>query len=85
VLQAGGIGHITHHVIRLQFERIRRAVGETPLEESKGLVHFMLAIGVAHRTQDAHRLVAGPDRPAWGRVAVVYSDLRFVQHGLDPG
>jgi hypothetical protein len=49
---------ITDHVIRLQFERVRRAVGETPLEEGKGLVHFMLAIGVAHRTQDAHRLVA---------------------------
>ena len=35
VLKAGGIGQITHHVIRLQFEGVRRAVGETPLEEVK--------------------------------------------------
>ena len=39
-------------------------------QESEALVHFMLAIGVAQSTQDAHGLVAGPDRPAWGRVAV---------------
>jgi hypothetical protein len=30
VLKASCIGHITHHVIRLQFERERCAVGETP-------------------------------------------------------
>src|SRR5436190_17718160 len=71
VLKASGIGHVTHHVIRLQFERVGRAVGETPFEESECLVHFMLPINVARRTQDAHRLVAGPERPAWGRVAVV--------------
>jgi hypothetical protein len=42
----------------------------TASKESEALVHFMLAIGVAQSTQDAHGLVAGPDRPAWGRVAV---------------
>jgi DNA invertase Pin-like site-specific DNA recombinase len=36
--QAGGIGHITQHVIRLQFERVRRAVGETPLEDLERIV-----------------------------------------------
>ena len=69
-LKAGGIGHITLHVIRLQFEGVRRAVGETLLEEGEALVHFMLAIGVAQRAKDAYGLVAGPDQPAWGRVAV---------------
>ena len=84
MLQAGGIGHVTHHVIRLhsnaydvQSEKLSRA--------SEGLVHLMLPIGVAQRTQDAHGLVAGPERPAWVRVAVVQGDLRFVQRGLDPG
>jgi len=28
VLKAGGIGHIIHLVIRLQLERVRRAVGK---------------------------------------------------------
>jgi hypothetical protein len=37
----------------------------TASKESETLVHFMLAIGVAQSTQDAHGLVAGPDRPAW--------------------
>jgi len=45
---------------------LRRAVGETPLEESECLVHFMLPINVAKRTQDAHRLVAGPRAPGVG-------------------
>jgi hypothetical protein len=36
--QAGGMGHITQHVIRLQFERARRAVGETPLEDLERIV-----------------------------------------------
>ena len=71
MLKAGGVGHITQDVIRLQFERVGRAVGETPIEESECLVHFMLPINVAQRTQDAHGLVAGPERPAWGRVGLV--------------
>jgi hypothetical protein len=37
------------------------------------------------RTQDAHGLVAGPERPAWGRITVVQGELRLVQRGLDPG
>lgn len=45
----------------------------------------MLATGVAPRTQDAHRVVVGPERPARGRVAVVQGELRFVQRRLDPG
>src|SRR5215208_175493 len=85
VLKAGGIGHVAHHVIRLQFERVRRAVGEAPPEGSEEFVELMLPMRVAPRTQDAHRLVPGPERPAWGRVAVVQGELRFVQRGLDPG
>ena len=40
VLQAGGIGHITHHVIRLQFERVRGAVGELLSRKVKASVHI---------------------------------------------
>ena len=75
MLKTGGIGHITHHVIRLQFEGLPRGGGETPLEKSEALVHFMLAIGVAQRAKDAYGLVAGPDGPAWGRVAVEHGKL----------
>jgi hypothetical protein len=38
----------------------------------------MPTIGVAQRTQNAHGLVAGPQRAAWGRVAVEEGELRFV-------
>jgi hypothetical protein len=30
VFKAGGVGHVAHHVIRMQFERVRRAGGEAP-------------------------------------------------------
>jgi hypothetical protein len=78
VLKASCIGHITHHVIRLQFERERCAVGETPLEESEGFVHLMPAKGVAPGTQDAHRLVAdsarrGPASPLCTARSASYS------------
>ena len=69
VLKAGCIGHITHHVICLQFERERCAVGETPLEKNEGLVHFLPAIGVTPSTQDApgslrdHSARRGPASP----------------------
>ena len=42
--KAGGIGHITHHVISLQFERELCAVGETALEESEALLSALLAL-----------------------------------------
>src|SRR5829696_4306762 len=45
----------------------------------------MLSMGVAPRTQDAHGLVAGPERPAWRGVPVMQGELRLVQGGFDPG
>src|SRR3712207_1682060 len=69
MLKAGGVGHVAHHVIRLQFKRVRRAVGEALREGSEEFVQLLLPMGVAPRTQHAHGLVAGPERPAWGRVA----------------
>src|SRR3954462_11328944 len=74
VLKAGGVGHVAHHVIRLQFERVRRAFGEAPRERSEELVQLILAMRVAPRTQDAHGLIAGPERPARDRVAVVQGE-----------
>src|SRR5436190_15805878 len=85
VLEAGGVGHVAHHVIRLQLELIRRAVGEAPREGSEEFVQLVLPMGVAPRTEDAHGLVTGPERPARARVAVVQGKLRVVQGGLDPG
>ncbi len=84
VLQAGCVGHVTDHVVRLELERVRRAVGETVREGSEELGHFLLPMCVAPRTQDAHGLVAGPERPAWGRVAFVQGQLCLAQRRLDP-
>src|SRR5436190_20929297 len=85
VLKAGGVAHVPHHVIRLQLELVRPAFGEAPREGSEEFVQLMLPMGVAPRTEDTYGLVAGPERPAWGRVAVVQGELRLVQGGLDPG
>src|SRR3954451_17735627 len=85
VLKTCGVGHVAHDVIRLEFERVRRAVGEAPRQGSEEFVELMLPMGVAPRTQDAHGLVAGPERPARGCVAVVRGELRLVQDGPDPG
>ena len=48
------------------------------------VVDLTLSKCVAHRTEDAHWLVARPERPAWVCVAVVQGELGFVQRGLDP-
>jgi hypothetical protein len=85
VFKAGGVGHVAHHVIRMQLERVRPARGEAPPERSEEFVELVLPMRVAPRTQNAHRLVTGLERPARGRVAVVQGELRFVQGGLDPG
>src|ERR671924_1812931 len=76
VLKAGGVGHVADRVIRLQFERVRGAVGEARREGSEEFVQLTLPMGVAPRTQDAHRFVARPERPTWRRVAVVQGELR---------
>src|SRR6476619_1807597 len=84
-LEADGVGHVAHHVIRLQFERVRRAFGEAFREGREEFVQLMLPMGVAPRTEDAYGRVARPERPAWRGVAVVQGELRLVQGGLDPG
>src|SRR6185436_11755335 len=71
VLESGGIGHVARHVVRLKLELVRRAVGEALREGAEQLVELILPEGVAPRTQDAHGLVAGPERPPRARVAVV--------------
>src|SRR6266446_2684589 len=78
VLEAGGICHVTHHVIRHDFEHVRRAVRETLFEPRERYVYFTLPIDIARRSQNAHGLVARPQGPAQGRVAVMESDLRFI-------
>ncbi len=69
VLQAGGIGNITHHVIRLELERLRRAVGETPPEGNEELVQLILPMAFRNepttltaslRDQSARRGAASP-------------------------
>jgi len=47
-------------------------------------VDLTLSYSVAKRTEDAHWLVARPDRPAWACVAVVQGQFGFVQRGLYP-
>src|ERR1700733_1030095 len=85
VLQAGRVGHVACYVAGLQLEGVGRAVGAHVAQESEEIVDLLLAIGVARRPQDAHGLVARPERPAGGRVAVVQRQLRFVQRCPDPG
>ena len=69
VLQAGGIGNITHHVIRLELERLGRAVGETPPEGNEELVQLILPMAFRNepttltaslRDQSARRGAASP-------------------------
>lgn len=84
VLKAGGVGYVAHHVVRLQFENVRRAIGEGPLEGGEEFVELTLPHGVAQRTKDAYWLVARPECSAWARVAVVQGEFGFVQCGLDP-
>src|SRR4029077_1565037 len=79
------VGHVAHHVMRQELERVRRALGEAPPEGREELVDLLLPVGVPPRTQDTHGLIAGPERPAWGGVAVVQGELRFVERALDPG
>ena len=64
-LKAGGIGHVAHHVIRLQFERERRAVGEAPPEGSEEFVELMLPMRVAHPGRSQARY--GTRAPRVGR------------------
>ena len=63
---------------------VRCAIGEGPLEGREEVVDLTLSKCVAHRTEDAHWLVARPERPARVCVAVVQGELGFVQRGLDP-
>ena len=58
--QAGGIGHITQHVIRLQFERVRRAVGETPLEDQERIVQAHLTALAESGTPVEDQATANP-------------------------
>src|SRR5262245_308755 len=85
VLKTGCISHVAGHVVRLQLEGVRRAVGEALLERSKQVVQLILPMSVSPRPQYAHGLIARPQRPSWGRVAVVQGELRFVQRSPDPG
>ena len=84
VFEPGRVGHVAHDVTGQQLEPVRRAVRETLAERGEELVELPLAVRVAPRTQDAHGLIAGPDRPPGCRVAVVQRELRLVQRGLDP-
>ena len=83
MFKAGGVGHVARYVVRLQFKRAmcNRRRSARGREE---VVDLTLSKCVAHRTEDAHWLVARPERPAWVCVAVVQGELGFVQRGLDP-
>src|SRR3954454_24344422 len=85
VLEASRVGHVAHHVVRQQLERIRRADGEGLPERGEELVEFRLPVGVAPCTQHADGLVARPDGPPGCGVAVVQGELRLVQRRRHPG
>ncbi len=53
VLEGGGVGHVTHYVVRLPFEHVRRAIGEAPLGGREEFVDLTLPNGIAPRAQDA--------------------------------
>ncbi len=84
MLKTSCVCHVAHHGVRQQLELVRRAIGEGALEVGEELVDLMQSVGVAERTQNTHRFVARPDRPARTRVAVVKGKLSLVQRGLYP-
>lgn len=84
MFQAGCVSHVPDDVAGLQFELVGRAIREAGAQGREEFIELILPISVPEGAEHAYRFLAGPQGPAWFRVAVVKGQFCLVEGGFDP-